>query len=92
MTTTPALLSLVRLGALPLNRMPIISNGALDQAKGEARLAAGLCAAVAYGQAWIANPDLVEGFQRAAPRHAADPATFYQGGEHGYLDYPRLGA
>lgn len=72
--------------------MPIISNGALDQAKGEARLAAGLCAAVAYGKAWIANPDLVEGFQRGAPLNAADPATFYQGGEHGYFDYPSLGA
>lgn len=89
---TPGALSDVGAHFRPLARMPIITNGALNQAKGEARLAAGLCAAVAYGKAWIANPDLVERFQRGAPLNEADPATFYQGGEHGYLDYPSLGA
>jgi N-ethylmaleimide reductase len=74
-----------------LARMPIITNGALDRDKGEARLQQGLCDAVAYGQAWIATPDLVLRFARNAPLNAADPATFYEGGERGYLDYPRLG-
>ena len=76
----------------PLARMPIIANGGLDQAAGEARLAAGLCDAVAYGRAWIANPDLVERFARQAPLNEVDMATFYQGGEKGYLDYPALTA
>jgi N-ethylmaleimide reductase len=76
----------------PLARMPIISNGGLDQARGEARLQAGLCEAVAYGKAWIANPDLVERFKRGAALNPADAATFYQGGEKGYLDYPTLAA
>jgi len=76
----------------PIATMPIVSNGALDQGKGEARLAAGLCDAVAYGQAWIANPDLVERYRRGAPLNAPDRDTFYQGGEKGYLDYPTLGA
>ncbi|HEX6734136.1 MAG TPA: alkene reductase [Azonexus sp.] len=76
----------------PLARMPVISNGGLDRAKGEARLQAGLCDAVAYGQAWIANPDLVERFRRDAPLNAPDRDTFYQGGAQGYLDYPTLAA
>ncbi len=76
----------------PIATMPIISNGALDQAKGEARLAANLCDAVAYGMAWIANPDLVERFRRGAPLNEPDRDTFYQGGEKGYLDYPTLAA
>ncbi len=76
----------------PLATMPVISNGALDQSKGEARLAAGLCDAVAYGMAWIANPDLVERFRRGAPLNEPDRDTFYQGGEKGYLDYPTLAA
>ncbi len=76
----------------PIATMPVISNGALDQAKGEARLAANLCDAVAYGMAWIANPDLVERFRRGAPLNEPDRDTFYQGGEKGYLDYPTLAA
>jgi len=72
--------------------MPIIANGGFNQASGEARLAAGLCDAVAYGRAWIANPDLVERFARHAPLNEADMKTFYQGGERGYLDYPTLAA
>jgi N-ethylmaleimide reductase len=76
----------------PVATMPLISNGALDRARGESRLAAGLCDAVAYGQAWIANPDLVERFRRGAPLNAADRDTFYAGGEKGYLDYPTLAA
>jgi len=76
----------------PIATMPVISNGALDQAKGEARLAANLCDAVAYGMAWIANPDLIERFRRGAPLNEPDRDTFYQGGEKGYLDYPTLAA
>ena len=76
----------------PLATMPIIANGGFDQASGEARLAAGLCDAVAYGRAWIANPDLVERFARQAPLNEPDMPTFYQGGEKGYLDYPALAA
>jgi N-ethylmaleimide reductase len=89
---TPHALADVGAHFRPLTRMPIITNGGLDQAAGEARLAAGLCDAVAYGRAWIANPDLVERFARQAPLNSADMATFYQGGEKGYLDYPALTA
>ena len=89
---TPGALADVGAHFQALAEMPIITNGGLDQASGEARLKAGLCDAVAYGKAWIANPDLVERFRQGAALNAADPATFYQGGEHGYLDYPTLSA
>ena len=89
---TPGALSDVGAHFRPIATMPIISNGGLTQSSGEARLAAGLCDAVAYGKAWIANPDLLERFRRGAALNAADVNTFYQGGEKGYLDYPTLAA
>lgn len=89
---TPGALADVGAHFRPLARMPIISNGGLDQQSGTARLAEGLCDAVAYGKAWIANPDLVERFRQNAPLNEADASTFYQGGEQGYLDYPTLNA
>ena len=89
---TPGVLADVGAHFRSIATMPIISNGGLDQAKGETRLAANLCDAVAYGKAWIANPDLVERIRLGAPLNEADPATFYQGGENGYLDYPTLAA
>lgn len=70
-------------------KMPIITNGAMDRDKAEARLEQGLCDAVAFGQAWIANPDLVERFAADWPLNKADSTTFYVRGERGYLDYPR---
>ena len=72
--------------------MPLISNGNLTRETGEARLQGNLCDAVAYGKAWIANPDLVERFARDAELNVPDVDTFYQGGERGYLDYPSLSA
>ena len=89
---TPGTLLDVGVHFRPIATMPVISNGALDHARGEARLAANLCDAVAYGMAWIANPDLVERYRRGAPLNEPDRDTFYQGGEKGYLDYPTLAA
>ena len=71
--------------------MPIISNGGFDRTRAEAALAAGQCDAVAFGRAYISNPDLVERFEADAPLNDWDAKTFYQGGDHGYLDYPTLG-
>ncbi len=74
----------------PLAEMPIISNGGFDQDRAEQWVADDHCDAVAFGRAWIANPDLVERFARRAPLNEANATTFYQGGEQGYLDYPVL--
>ncbi len=46
---------------------------------------------VAFGKAFISNPDLVERFKTGAPLNDWDSTTFYGGGEHGYTDYPALG-
>jgi 2,4-dienoyl-CoA reductase-like NADH-dependent reductase (Old Yellow Enzyme family) len=48
--------------------------------------------AVAFGQLFIANPDLPVRFARNAALTAPDPSTFFTPGPHGYTDYPNLSA
>ncbi|MDD2724210.1 MAG: alkene reductase [Methylovulum sp.] len=64
--------------------------GAYDQTRAEAALAKNLADAVAFGQLYIANPDLVERFKQNAPLNTPDPKTFYGGDGKGYIDYPVL--
>jgi N-ethylmaleimide reductase len=45
---------------------------------------------VAFGKAFIANPDLVERLRLDAPLNEPDRKTFYGGGPEGYTDYPAL--
>lgn len=45
---------------------------------------------VAFGRAFISNPDLVERLRANAALNAWDSKTFYGGGEKGYTDYPTL--
>lgn len=42
----------------------------------------------AFGQPFIANPDLVERLRAGAPLATPDRATWYGGGSAGYTDYP----
>uniref|UniRef100_B1XU08 NADH:flavin oxidoreductase/NADH oxidase n=1 Tax=Polynucleobacter necessarius subsp. necessarius (strain STIR1) TaxID=452638 RepID=B1XU08_POLNS len=67
-----------------------ITAGGYDQAMGEKVLEEGLADAVAYGQLYIANPDLAERFQQGAVLNPYNRATFYGGNEVGYIDYPTL--
>jgi N-ethylmaleimide reductase len=46
--------------------------------------------AVAFGRAYIANPDLVQRLKLDAPLNVPNPKTFYTFGEEGYIDYPGL--
>ncbi len=46
--------------------------------------------AVAFGQLYIANPDLVERFRQGAPLNEPVQDTFYTPGPAGYTDYPAL--
>ena len=46
--------------------------------------------AVAFGKAFIANPDLVARFAAKAPLNELNDQTFYGGGAKGYIDYPTL--
>lgn len=45
---------------------------------------------IAFGKAFIANPDLVTRLKEAAPLNAPEKETFYGGGAEGYTDYPTL--
>ena len=46
--------------------------------------------AIAFGSAYIANPDLPERIASGAPLNTPDPDTFYSQGPEGYVDYPTL--
>ncbi|WP_410667701.1 alkene reductase [Amycolatopsis sp. cmx-4-68] len=43
---------------------------------------------ISFGRAFIANPDLVERLRNRLPLAPVDEATYYQGGDAGYLTYP----
>ncbi|MFI8090817.1 hypothetical protein ACIF9R_21265 [Streptomyces sp. NPDC086080] len=43
---------------------------------------------ISFGRAFIANPDLVERLRTGLPIAPVDEATYYQGGDRGYLTYP----
>jgi len=45
---------------------------------------------VAFGKAYIANPDLVARLHAGGPYNTPDKNTFYGGGAKGYTDYPAL--
>ena len=68
----------------------LIVCGGYDYEKANHAIQENLADAVAFGQLYIANPDLVERFKQHAPLNKPDPSTFYGGNEKGYTDYPSL--
>ena len=68
----------------------LIANGGYTAETGNAAIAGGEADLVAYGAAFLANPDLPNRFRQGAPLNAPDRATFYGGGAQGYTDYPTL--
>lgn len=68
----------------------LVLNGGYDRARAEADLAAGLADVIAFGSAFIANPDLPERLRTDAAWAAPDAATFYTADAKGYTDYPAL--
>jgi N-ethylmaleimide reductase len=69
---------------------PLILNQDYDLAAAQADLDSGLADGIAWGRAYIANPDLVERLRTGAPLNEPDYATFYTDGTEGYIDYPAL--
>jgi N-ethylmaleimide reductase len=55
-----------------------------------AAVSGGAADLVAFGRAFIANPDLGLRLRLDAPLNALDPATLFGGGAAGYTDYPAL--
>ncbi|ACD20141.1 alkene reductase [Paraburkholderia phytofirmans] len=71
---------------------PYIANEKFTKETAQQVLDAGEADAVAWGQLFIANPDLVRRFATNAPFNKPNPATYYARGETGYVDYPTLEA
>lgn len=70
----------------------LIAAGGFERADAAATVAAHHANAIAFGRAFIANPDLPRRLEIGAPLNPYDRATFYGGGAAGYVDYPALDA
>jgi N-ethylmaleimide reductase len=68
-----------------------VTNYGYDKARGNSVISDGNADAVAFGQPYLANPDLVERLRSDAELNTPDVATFYGGDGHGYTDYPAMG-
>jgi N-ethylmaleimide reductase len=71
---------------------PVIAAGGFDRASAAAILASGEADLVAFGRAFIANPDLPRRLAEGAELNSYDRNTFYGGDARGYTDYPALPA
>jgi 2,4-dienoyl-CoA reductase-like NADH-dependent reductase (Old Yellow Enzyme family) len=69
----------------------LIANEQFTKDSANRALQQGDADAVAFGRAFIANPDLVARFRSDAPLNELDANTLYGGGARGYTDYPTLG-
>jgi N-ethylmaleimide reductase len=68
----------------------LVGNLGYTTAEAASAIAEGKLDAVAFGTAFLANPDLPERIRANAPLNAPDPDTFYTPGANGYIDYPRM--
>ena len=75
----------------PLFDGVFISAGGYDREGALEAVASGRADAIAFGRAFIANPDLPERLQKNTSLNPYDRSTFYGGDARGYTDYPTLG-
>jgi N-ethylmaleimide reductase len=68
----------------------LISCGGYTPEKARKTVEEGIADIIAFGQLYIANPDLVERIRAGAPLNVPDNTTYYDGDERGYTDYPFL--
>lgn len=73
-------------------KQTLICAGAYTAEKAEQLIADGLMDAVAFGRAFLANPDLPERIAQGAPLNEMRKEGVYGGDAEGYLDYPRMDA
>ncbi len=76
----------------PMWRNTLIAAGNFKRDGANDMIANGDTDAVAFGRLFISNPDLPTRLRVDAPLTPYNRATFYGGGEEGYLDYPTLEA
>jgi N-ethylmaleimide reductase len=79
----------------PMFKGALVTNSGFTFEKSQTYLREGWADAVAFGTAFIANPDLPARFAAMArgqsvPLNEPNPATFYSPGPEGYTDYPTL--
>ncbi|RBL92454.1 alkene reductase [Chitinophaga flava] len=65
----------------------LILAGGMDKTKAESFLNEGLVDLIAFGEPFIANPDLVPRLKNDWPLNEPDRSLHYGGAEHGYTDY-----
>jgi N-ethylmaleimide reductase len=68
----------------------LIGNMGYTPAEAEQAITEGKVDAVAFGTAFLANPDLPERIRAGAALNTPDSSTFYTPGDKGYTDYPVL--
>lgn len=68
----------------------LISAGGHNLESAQAAITGGEADAIAFGRAFIANPDLPHRLAMGAPLNRYNRETFYGGAEAGYTDYPAL--
>ena len=73
-------------------KRPLVLNQEYSFEAGRRDLDSGLADAIAWGRAFIGNPDLPERFRRGAALTRDDVKTWYTPGPEGYTDYPALEA
>ena len=67
-----------------------VINQQLTKDDAERIITSGNADAAAWGQLYIANPDLVERFRTNSQLNTPKPELLYGGGKEGYTDYPTL--
>lgn len=72
----------------PLFKGTLVTNAGFTKEKAELYLKEGWADAIAFGVAYIANPDLPERLAAGAALNTPDSSTFYSQGPRGYTDYP----
>jgi N-ethylmaleimide reductase len=74
----------------PLYAGTLILNVGINANHGAHLISEGAGDLIAFGRAYIANPDLVERIRLDAPLNEPRPEYFYGNSANGYTDYPNL--
>ena len=85
--STPVMAELLALMADTFDG-PVVLNGGYDAERARRDIEAGDAAAIAFGRAFLANPDLPQRLAKGLPLNPPNFRTFYGGGAEGYTDYP----
>lgn len=66
----------------------LVANGNYDAERANNAIDQGYADVIAFGRAFLANPDLPHRLREGLPINVPDEDTFYNGDERGYTDYP----